>query len=123
MNRSSVHALLLLAGLLVVPGCGEGGAEPREEGIDRETFVATYVDLRRAAIRDGPDPITPEARDRVLERHGVSSEELLEFVEIHGRDLEYMEAVWDTVEAILGQEPPEDSLPVAEELPLSDSLP
>lgn len=123
MNDLPLPILLLLAGLVVVPACEDGGAEPRDQGIEREVFVATYVDLRRAALRNGPEPITPEARARVLERHGVTSEELLEFVEIHGRDLEYMEAVWDTVEAILGQQPPEDSLPEPEDLPLSDSLP
>ena len=42
----------------------------------------------------------------ILEILAAAEDELREFVEVHGHDLEYMKAVWDSVEAILGQERP-----------------
>jgi hypothetical protein len=93
---------LLCAVLLACAGCG--GAEP--QAIDRETFIATYVDLRRSALQNTDKQITPAQRDEVLSRHGVGEEDLLGFVEVHGRDVDYMAAVWGEVEARLH---PQDS--------------
>jgi hypothetical protein len=91
-----------LALLLVVGACGDAGPET----IQRETFVATYVDLRRAALENPARQITPAKRDEVLSRHGVTEEDLYAFVEAHGRDVDYMAGVWSDVEARLH---PQDS--------------
>lgn len=66
--------------------------------MNRETFIATYADLRAAALSSRDGRIAPEHREEILEAHGVSEEELLRFVEIHGRDVEYMAEVWGEVE-------------------------
>lgn len=123
MSRIPLAVLTLLSGVSFLAGCGEGGAEPQEAGIDRAVFVETYVGLRRAALRTGRTPIPAEERERILEEHGVTPDELLEFIEIHGQDLDFMKSVWDTVEARLGQEPPPESLPDPEDVPTRDSLP
>jgi hypothetical protein len=93
---------LLLAVLFAVAACG--GAEP--QAIDRETFVQTYVDLRKAALQNMDRQLKPTQRDEVLSRHGVSEEDLLGFVDVHGRDVDYMASVWGEVEARLH---PQDS--------------
>lgn len=94
MRRSA--AALLFAGL-VLTACGGvfGGEEP--ETVDRSAFIATYVDLRIAALRtDGT--LDPTRRQAILSEHGVTEEELLEFAEIHGRDPAFMRDLWSDVE-------------------------
>lgn len=121
MTRLSLAILVALAGSLVCSACGEERAEPQAQGIDRDIFVATYVDLRRTVRENPTKPIAPQERERILREHGVTSEDLLQFVEIHGRDLDYMSAVWDTVEARLqAQDEPDDSASVAGETPDAD---
>jgi hypothetical protein len=102
--RPRSASTLLLPVLLLAAACG--GAEP--ETIERESFIATYVDLRRAALQNPGAQIGPPQRDEVLARHGVSEEDLLSFVEVHGRDVDYMAGVWGEVEARLH---PQDSVP------------
>lgn len=88
---------LLTPALLLSLGCGNG-AGPEPEVIDRETFVATYVDLRAAALSTADGRITPERREEILRAHGVTEEDLLAFAEVHGRDVEYMAEVWSEIE-------------------------
>ena len=95
--RGPILALALLAG-----ACGGGASEPAEAGgLDRETFITAYVDLRTAAIRTEGSRLTDGDRTSILSRHGVTEDQLLAFAELHGENVEYMRAVWDEVEARL----------------------
>ena len=89
--------LLLLAA--ATAGCGSDG-EPRT--ISRDAFVETYVALRLAALEESGGsevaPISPEARERVLDEQGVTSEELFHFVELRGGDVVFMQELWREVE-------------------------
>ena len=100
-------ASLLAATLLY--GCG-GDAQPAGV-IDRETFVSTWVELRRAAMgyRDGVLPA--DARARVLGAGGVSAEQLLAFVETHGNDPRYMIELWEEVDERMRPPPAPDTVP------------
>lgn len=94
-----------LALTLLAAACGGDGAAPAAGGgIDRETFIATYVDLRATTIRGDSFAISDAQREQVLARHGVTEEELLGFVETNGEDADFMRAVWDEVEARLDAE-------------------
>ena len=73
--------------------------------MDRETFIATYVELRAAAIVSDDQDLSPEARDRVLATQGVDADDLLDFAEAHGRDIEFMREVWNEVESRLEEHP------------------
>lgn len=86
--------------LLALPACAGGPSTPAT-AVDRETFIATYVELRAAAIRMATAELSDEARSEILARNGVSEESLLAFVEAHGEDVEFMRALWDEVEARL----------------------
>lgn len=87
----ALAALVLLAQL----SCG---GEPEPEGlIDRETFIATYIDLRAAALNSPTRTLTAAERDRVLAEHGVTRERLLEFGEFHAADPAYMVGVWTEI--------------------------
>lgn len=97
-GRSRRIATALALGLALAAGCT---TEP-EAAIERETFVATWVDLRRAAMASPDVPITPSERERILSEHGVTDQELLDFAEVHGGDVPYMAQVWEEVEARMG---------------------
>ncbi len=80
-------------------GCGSGPAEaPAATSIDRETFIATYVDLRAAAVRAGDKTVTAVQRAAILQQHGVTEDDLLAFATANGEKVAYMRGVWDEVE-------------------------
>jgi hypothetical protein len=95
MKRTVAAAALLLA----LASCSSDTAEPAEgDMIDRETFVATYVDLRAAAVSSPDFRIPPDVREEILARHGVTGDDLVGFAAAYGRDLELMNEVWSEVE-------------------------
>lgn len=96
---SRLRPLLLLAAL-VLGSCTGGSPSDDPDTVAREKFVATYVDLRVTALQ-GDGALTDEQRRVVLERHAVSEDDLVRFVDVHGADLAFMRSVWDDVEARL----------------------
>lgn len=93
---------VLTSAVALLAGCGGDAAAPADAtAIDRETFIAAYVDLRTAAVRSESPEIPDGERAAVLARHGVTEEDLLGFAEAHGRDVAFMREVWDEVEARL----------------------
>lgn len=102
--RTALLSTLLLATALAAcdPGFPGSGREPT---ISEDTFVATMVELRRAAgVRPG-GRIAPADRDRILAERGVGEEDLLLFVEVHGPNVPYMEQIWVRIEAELRDDP------------------
>src|SRR5688500_16662874 len=71
-----LRATWMTVGLVLVAACGED--EEVEGVIDRETFIATYVDLRRAALQQPTRQLPDTARDRILAAHGVTSDQLMQ---------------------------------------------
>ena len=99
---------LLLAFTLPLWACGEGSPEGL---IDRETFIAIYVELRLEAGNDVAASIEPTRKLAVLEKYGVSEQNLLEFAEAHGSDAPFMSELWSEVEALQQGEPePADTI-------------
>lgn len=91
-----------LGAALLAAACGrDGPVRAAKGGIDRETFIATYVDLRAVTIRGDSFAISDAQRAEVLARTGVTEAELLAFAELHGEDVPFMRSVWDEVEARL----------------------
>jgi hypothetical protein len=105
MKRTVAAMALALA----IASCGSDTAQPDPDAvIDRTTFVETYVDLRWETVHTPDFRLTPEARDEILARHGVRSEDLVRFAEVHGRDLELMNEVWAAIEAGIQERQSED---------------
>ncbi len=99
--------LLLLVVATLLAACGRD----RADLIDRETFVAVYVDLRVAGLR-APDGMLPDTtRARILEAHGVDEQDLRAFADAHGANLTYVRDLWNEIEAKL------DSVPVSLDAP------
>ena len=95
-RRGPAAPLVVIAALVAPASCGQGAGPSAP--IDREVFISTYVDLRAAALESDSAVLTDEARADVLDRHGVTAEDLLGFAEVHGRDVEFMREVWNEVE-------------------------
>ncbi len=98
-RRALRHFALLLT-LFAVPllaGCRDS-SEAIEGVITREQFVQAFSDLRVSALRSEGGEIALEERDRVLAELGLTPEDLIEFVEAHGRDLPFMQEVWEEVD-------------------------
>ena len=96
MNNISARAGRLLGLVCTVVLFGCGGGDPAT--IDRDVFIAAYVDLRAEALLNDDRQITDDERDQVLQEHGVTEGDLMAFAEIHGRDVAFMRDVWDEVE-------------------------
>ena len=71
-----------------------------------EVFIAVYVDLRAAALSTDDGKLTDEARVEVLSRHGASEADVLNFAEYHARDLPFMRVLWDEIEVLLEAKQP-----------------
>lgn len=92
--------LLTLVAAVGVSGCRDPNPSAPGDTIPMEVFVDTYVDLRVADLTRQDSPtIDPADRERILDAHGVTSEALLEFVEVHGPNVPFISMVWDSVEA------------------------
>ncbi len=96
--RSTAHVPTLSLTLAVVlTACGGDTSGP-SPGIDAETFIATYVDLRSTALSAGESLISDAKRAQAINRHGVSEDDLTQFIEAHGEDVELMRDIWDEIE-------------------------
>jgi len=89
---------LAVAGAL---GCDSSA----QDAIERDVFIATYVDLRIAASETDSLRIGDVERTEVLARHGVTGDELTHFADVYADDLEFMREVWNEVEVQLDHEP------------------
>lgn len=83
-------AFALLAGL----AC----SGPAEETIDRQVFIDSWVELRIAALDTDSQRVATADRDSILERHGVTAEDLTRFADVHATDLDFMRDVWNDIE-------------------------
>lgn len=95
---------------LVGWACGNG-SDQGTEALTREGFIDTYVELRVAALRHEGDGISDSARTVILERHGVTEEQLLDYVDARGGDLDFMRDLWNEIEVRLDSVPPEATDP------------
>jgi antitoxin (DNA-binding transcriptional repressor) of toxin-antitoxin stability system len=89
--------------MAVGTACDGGPGDSREDGISAEAFVAAYVDLRVRALRTPGGDVTDAGRDSILTSHGITEQDLLAFVERHGRDVPMISEVWDSVDSKLRQ--------------------
>lgn len=94
--------------LLATAGCGDDPAAA-SASVDRETFIATYVDLRLSALGTPTGEITDAERERVLAKHQVTEDDLISFAEAYGSDPATMKDVWEQVRLRLQRAAGEDT--------------
>lgn len=103
-RRRALRPLLAaLTAAWAVASCGNGSAAPEVETIARETFIETYVALRTVGLRSPRQLLPEEDRQRILAEQGVSQEDLFSFIEVHGKNVEYMRDVWNEIEERLNE--------------------
>lgn len=104
---------MLMAAVLALttPGCSKDAPRAPAGVMDRETFVATFAELRDAAMRQPLKVLTEEDRARILAAHGVTEEDLITFAESWGGDPAYMTGVWDEVRSRMQPLAPADTTP------------
>lgn len=95
LRRSAL--LLTLCAVPLLAGCRDSGEEI-EGVVTREQFVQAFSNLRVSALRSEGGEIVMEERDRILAELGLTPEDLIEFVEAHGRDIPFMQEVWEEVD-------------------------
>jgi len=87
-----------LALLVTLVACGDADRGTSADVIDREDFIATYVELRVTALHTPDLGLTDQQRADILARHGVDEAGLLAFADVHGRDVAYMSEVWNDID-------------------------
>jgi hypothetical protein len=84
----------------VLLACAGGGDEP--QGLSRDRFVAAYVAMVQARIEaEGDSAAYRAARDRALERLGVTPAEMRTFVERGKQEPERLGDAWEAIAARL----------------------
>ena len=108
LRFANVPTCLLLILASFFAACSGNAAGPRVgDLIDRDVFIATYVDLRVVGLATEDQQITDAGRTEVLSRHGVSESDLLDFAAYHALDdLTFMRQVWDEIEVLLEAQRP-----------------
>jgi hypothetical protein len=98
-----ISDLILVATALVLSSsCAGEVPESATAGvISREAFIEAYVELRVEALKSDDQEIPLEARDRILGGLGLTEEDLLQFVDRRGRDVQFMRRVWEEVDSIM----------------------
>jgi hypothetical protein len=101
-NRMKTALLLLL--VLTSVACNRDGAGT---GLADDRFVDVVVELRRASLESQGDPATFAARrEAILREASVTEEQLRGYVEAHGRDIDHMAEIWDSINARLSAPAP-----------------
>lgn len=89
VRSARAATLSMLVSGAVLTACTERPAEP--DGIDRETFVAVYVDLRQAVVAGAGDSAV---RDSILAGHGLTEAELRAYVDERAGDPAGLAETW-----------------------------
>lgn len=107
----SLPSSALLVAALVAAGCA-GSETPAADTMDEDTFVAVFVELRRAAASAPTDQAFARDRDRILAEHGVTEPDLERFIDDHADDVQHLSEVWDRIDRTLRGELDADGNPV-----------
>ena len=108
----ALRSAALGAALILAASACSDSSPTAETAIDRETFVATYVDLRLSALGTQTGVITDAERTRVLDKHGVTEDDLVAFADAWGPDPLAMRGVWEEVQRRLRAAAGEDTVSV-----------
>ncbi len=109
--RGRALAWIVAAAALAQAAC-ERREGARQGSIDEGTFVAVFVDLRRAAAEEATEESFARRRDEVLRSHGVTEDALERFIDDNADDLDYLADVWDRIDRTLRGELDQSGNPV-----------
>ncbi len=103
-------ASLALGTFLLLAACGGPQGHPP---ISRQDYVDTYVEILRASDEAGNELDAAQASQEILERRGISEDDLLKYARYYDNDTEYLANVWMEIEMRL-RNPEPDSTTLAD---------
>jgi hypothetical protein len=95
VSAARVSAWVLFALVTTLGACGGRDVPPGV--IDRETFLDAWVALRLATAEASDGELSDQERGRILTERGVDEQDLADFVQAHGADVDYMNDLWNDV--------------------------
>ena len=95
------RVVLSIVALTLCWSCSSGATDVPEDTPGRAPFIGAYVDLRIAAMSAETTDFGDEVRDSLLAVHDVTEQDLIDFVDLHGENVEFMRDLWTEIETIL----------------------
>ena len=83
--------------------CGGGATDVPEDTAARDAFIGAYLDLRTTVLSSGTTDLGDEVRDSILAAYDVTGQDLLDFIDTHGEDVEFMRDLWTELEAHMAE--------------------
>lgn len=97
------RTIVSLVALMLCWACGGGATDVPEDVAGREAFIGAYLDLRTEAVSSGSTEISDEVRDSILSVYGVNAQDLLDFIDTHGENVEFMSDLWTEIETRMAE--------------------
>ena len=107
--RHRPRIMVFVIALTVCWSCSGDATDVTEDTVAREVFIGAYLNLRIAALRSGTTEIEGDVRDSILAVYGVTGEELLEFVDTYGENVEFMRDLWTEIDGQLSERLEQDA--------------
>ena len=107
--RHRPRIMVFVIALTVCWSCSGDATDVPEDTVAREVFIGAYLDLRVAALSSGMTEIQSDVRDSILAVYGVTGEELLEFVDTYGENVEFMHDLWTEIDGQLSERLEQDA--------------
>ena len=101
--RHRPRILVFAIALTMCWSCSGDATDVPEDTVAREVFIGAYLDLRVAALSSGTTEIEGDVRDSILAVYGVTGEDLTQFVDTYGEDVEFMGDLWTEIEGQLSE--------------------
>ncbi len=95
--------MVFIIALAVCWSCSGDATDVPADTVERDVFIGAYVDLRVTALSSGTTEIEADARDSILAAYGVTGEELTQFVDTYGENVEFMRDLWTEIEGQIGE--------------------
>ena len=95
--------MVVVIALAVCWSCSGEATDVPEDTVERDVFMGAYVDLRVAALSSETTEIEGDARDSILAAYGVTGEELTQFIDTYGENVEFMRDLWTEIEGQLSE--------------------
>jgi hypothetical protein len=96
--RHRLRVIVSTIAVILCSSCSGGTTDPPEDTAEREAFIGAYMDLRTESLGYPSTDLDNEVRDSILSVYGVTDQDLLDFIDMHGEDVEYMRDLWTEVE-------------------------
>lgn len=96
--RPRVGAALIGLSVLALACAGDEPDARAAAGLDTETFIQVFIDLREADyLADTPEAFAA-MKDSIMAEYDTTPDDLREFVRVTSGDVDRMSAIWDSIE-------------------------